>query len=297
MVVICLTDCPAKVRGDLSKWLFEINTGVYVGKLSARVRDELWKRVCQNVKQGRATMVYSADSEQGFLFRTHHSKWQIRDFDGITLMQRPSLNTNIDNEEDSELKKGFSKAAHYERMRKNNGRSKKSTSVQNFVVLDLETTGLDFEKDQILEIGAIVVKEGQPVQYFEKLIDQKNAVPKAIQNLTGITDEMIEQKGEPLEGALEELMKIIDHQVVYGYNTAFDCAFLLEACQRENIEYQIRKVKDVQKIARKKIKNGSGFKLSEIAEKFGISNHQKHRALDDCKLTLQVLNKLNEIKR
>ena len=42
MIVITLTDCPPKVRGDLSKWLLEISTGVYVGNLSARVRDELW---------------------------------------------------------------------------------------------------------------------------------------------------------------------------------------------------------------------------------------------------------------
>ena len=49
MIVITLTDCPPKLRGDLSKWLCEINTGVYVGNLSGRVRDELWERVCSNL--------------------------------------------------------------------------------------------------------------------------------------------------------------------------------------------------------------------------------------------------------
>ncbi len=48
MIVITLSDCPPKVRGDLSKWLIEINTGVYVGQVSARVREELWKRICEN---------------------------------------------------------------------------------------------------------------------------------------------------------------------------------------------------------------------------------------------------------
>ena len=52
MIVITLTDCPPKVRGDLSKWLLEISTGVYVGNLSARVRTELWGRICEHVKAG-----------------------------------------------------------------------------------------------------------------------------------------------------------------------------------------------------------------------------------------------------
>ena len=89
MVVITLSDCPPKVRGDLSKWLFEINTGVYVGNLSARVRQELWQRICENLKNGRATMVYSAPGEQQMRFEIHNSLWQPVDLDGIKLMRRP----------------------------------------------------------------------------------------------------------------------------------------------------------------------------------------------------------------
>ena len=56
MVVVTLTDCPPKLRGDLTKWLMEINTGVYVGKVSARIREMLWTRICENLSQGRAIM-------------------------------------------------------------------------------------------------------------------------------------------------------------------------------------------------------------------------------------------------
>lgn len=56
MIVVTLTDCPPRLRGDLSKWLLEINTGVYVGQLNKRVREELWKRICDNLPRGRATM-------------------------------------------------------------------------------------------------------------------------------------------------------------------------------------------------------------------------------------------------
>lgn len=72
MTVVVLTDCPPKLRGDLTKWLLEINTGVYVGNLSARVREELWTRICENLKTGRATMVFRASNEQKMDFRVHN---------------------------------------------------------------------------------------------------------------------------------------------------------------------------------------------------------------------------------
>ena len=52
MIVLCVTNCPPALRGDLSKWMNEVNTGVYVGKLNAKVRDELWDRVCDHIKNG-----------------------------------------------------------------------------------------------------------------------------------------------------------------------------------------------------------------------------------------------------
>ena len=55
MIVVTLTDCPPRLRGDLSKWLLEINTGVYVGQLNKRVREELWKRICDNLPRGQRT--------------------------------------------------------------------------------------------------------------------------------------------------------------------------------------------------------------------------------------------------
>ena len=103
-----MTDCPPRLRGDLSKWLCEINTGVYVGQVNSRVRDALWKRICQNLKNGRATMVFSTDNEQRMDFCVHNATWEPVDFDGIKLMRRPLLQ-NV--KTDAELKPGFSKAA------------------------------------------------------------------------------------------------------------------------------------------------------------------------------------------
>ena len=88
MIVVSMTKCPPKLRGDLSKWLLEINTGVYVGKVSARVREALWQRICENISDGQATMVFSAQNEQHMDFYVHNNKSLMPvDFDGIKLIK------------------------------------------------------------------------------------------------------------------------------------------------------------------------------------------------------------------
>src|SRR5574344_862445 len=108
MIVITLTDCPISLRGDLTKWLLEINAGVFVGKVSARVRDNLWERVVKNVKNGRATLVYSTNNEQRMDFRIHHSENEIIDFDGLKLVLKPS---RARTKRLAQRRMGFSRAA------------------------------------------------------------------------------------------------------------------------------------------------------------------------------------------
>lgn len=64
MIVVVLTACPVGLRGDLTRWLLEIAPGVFVGHVTARVRERLWERIVELVKGGRAIMVYSARNEQ-----------------------------------------------------------------------------------------------------------------------------------------------------------------------------------------------------------------------------------------
>lgn len=87
-MVLVVTACPAGLRGDLTKWVAEIAPGVFVGRPSARVRDLLWGRTVDLVKDGKALLVYSSDNEQGMEFRTHRHDWTPEDFDGLTLMVR-----------------------------------------------------------------------------------------------------------------------------------------------------------------------------------------------------------------
>lgn len=88
-MVLVLTACPEGLRGHLTRWLMEVSAGVYVGHVSAKVREELWQRVISMIGNGRALLVYSARTEQRFAVRSFGHHWKPRDFDGVTLMLRP----------------------------------------------------------------------------------------------------------------------------------------------------------------------------------------------------------------
>jgi CRISPR-associated protein Cas2 len=93
MIVIVLTAVKPGLRGDLTRWLLEVQPGVFCGKVSRRVRDRLWVRVMKGtVSGGSAVLVAAArDREQGYEILTAGSaRWEPADFGGITLMLRPN---------------------------------------------------------------------------------------------------------------------------------------------------------------------------------------------------------------
>ncbi|WP_055483704.1 type I-E CRISPR-associated endoribonuclease Cas2e [Sphaerimonospora mesophila] len=88
MVVISTTAIPDHVGGALSRWLIEPTPGLYVGTVSARVRDELWSAVSASVGDGVAVLIHPADTEQGFAMRTAGQRRRhVIDFDGLQLIR------------------------------------------------------------------------------------------------------------------------------------------------------------------------------------------------------------------
>ena len=89
MVVLILEKVTPSLRGELTRWLLSPKTGVFVGRLSARVRDLLWERICSQRKGGAGVLVYSDNTEQGFTLRTTgKTSKAIVDFDGIFLAKK-----------------------------------------------------------------------------------------------------------------------------------------------------------------------------------------------------------------
>lgn len=91
MTIVVLTAVPPGLRGHLTRWLLEISAGVFVGHISARVRELLWERVIECVDDGRALMVYTARNEQRLAFKVHGHDWEPVDYDGIRLMRRQTV--------------------------------------------------------------------------------------------------------------------------------------------------------------------------------------------------------------
>mgnify|MGYP001389229052 CR=1 FL=1 len=87
MIVISATAVPDHLRGALSRWLLEVTPELYVGTVSARVRDELWSSVSASIADGMAVLAYPAANEQGFALRTAGTRRREPiDFDGLTLI-------------------------------------------------------------------------------------------------------------------------------------------------------------------------------------------------------------------
>ncbi|MDX3180479.1 type I-E CRISPR-associated endoribonuclease Cas2e [Streptomyces sp. ME02-7008A-1] len=88
MLVIATTAVPDHLRGALSRWTSEVVPGIFVGSVSARVRDQLWQAVTETVGNGAAVLVHPAPTEQGYAIRTAGTRRRIpADFDGLTLIR------------------------------------------------------------------------------------------------------------------------------------------------------------------------------------------------------------------
>lgn len=290
MIVLCVTNCPPSLRGDLSKWLNEINTGVYVGKLSARVREELWLRVRSNIKSGQATMIYSTNNEQGYAFLTHNTTWVPVDYEGITLMRKP-LSLKEDKGQNSFLESGFSRAAKYEKIRQSHNTKKQA----DFVIINIQTTGVDCRYDRIIEIGMLKIKENEIVQQYDCLIQSEKTVPDDVRRLTGITNELIERKGMQEEDAFDKIYDFIGSDLIVGYNIQVTMGFLQKLGERMGRNTEIKRVRDVMNIAKRKLDDVENYKLETVASYFSLDISDRHRALPCCRLIYKIYCKLNKL--
>ena len=90
MIVMILEKIPASVRGELTHWLLEIKTGVFVGHVSARVRDKLWEKCIKAKRMGGVTQIWSTNTEQKFQMRmAGDTAREIVDFEGLQLIRIP----------------------------------------------------------------------------------------------------------------------------------------------------------------------------------------------------------------
>ncbi|AJY71770.1 ssRNA endonuclease [Geobacter sulfurreducens] len=87
MLVIVVENAPPRLRGRLALWLLEVRAGVYVGKVSRRVREMIWNTVVLGIEEGNAVMAWSTNTESGFDFLTLGANRRIPlELDGVKLV-------------------------------------------------------------------------------------------------------------------------------------------------------------------------------------------------------------------
>ena len=293
MIVTTLSKVPLALRGDLTKWCQEVQTGIYVGSFSARIREALWERIKKNIGSGEATLVYTTNNELGYAFETTRQDKKVVDYDGIPLMMM------LKNGETA-IPFGFSKASkwHCARiMRQHSGRTaaanagRAETRIPDIVSLDIETTGLDYTKDEIISIGA--VKKGeQEEQQFIRYVRIKTTIPAPIVNLTGITEAVLNDKGVSLETAIRDLDDFLNDSIIVGYSAAFDDNFLRSACRKVQHSIFKNRIVDILPIVKKDRMFLNNYKLATVLAEYQIENRHPHDALSDATATLQLAMQL-----
>ena len=162
--------------------------------------------------------------------------------------------------------------------------------INEYVVLDLEMTGLSAKTDQIIEIGAVKIKNNQVVDTIECLVNPKCKIPTRVVELTGITDEMVQQ-GRDKDEAIKALLDFMDGQILVGQNVNFDYSFLKQWAVNHKRPLEA-KACDTLKIARVLLPPEQPKKLENLCQYFGIERAREHRALDDAMETWQVFERL-----
>lgn len=90
MIIIILKKAPARLRGELTRWLIEPRPGVYVGHVSALVRDKLWEKCCQKDMAGGVLQIWPTNNEQHFSMRMHgKTDRSIIELEGLQLIKKP----------------------------------------------------------------------------------------------------------------------------------------------------------------------------------------------------------------
>ncbi|MDO5027515.1 MAG: type I-E CRISPR-associated endoribonuclease Cas2e [Tissierellia bacterium] len=287
--VITLKKVPNSLRGDLSKWMQEIATGVYVGNFNKKIREELWNRVINNVGIGEATLSYYSRNEIGYDFEIYNTENLVVDFDGIPLMM---YNNSNNSKEVQDIGLGFSKASKFRKIQKFSKKViKKENKTKPLVFLDIETDGLDENNNTIIELGAI--KTIDNLEEFQRIINSKKELPQNIKDLTGISQDDID-KGIDLKQGLEELITFIEDYDLVGYNIKFDLKFINKNLLALGMKKLNNRSYDLMEFVRRDNQFLDNYKLKTALIGYGINEEVAHRALEDARLTYKLSMKVNK---
>ena len=161
---------------------------------------------------------------------------------------------------------------------------------QEFVAFDLETTGLSSRDDRIIEIGAVILKDGQEIDRFQTFVDPERQLERKIVELTGITDEML-QGAPKIQEILPKFLEFVGDRVLVAHNSDFDTGFIRAECQRQGLPYRYTAA-DTLILSQNLLQHLSKFKLDIVSNALNLPDFNHHRAGDDAMTCGLIMTKL-----
>ena len=153
--------------------------------------------------------------------------------------------------------------------------------LDNYVVVDLETTGLDPIYDEIIEIAAVRVENNLIVDEYKSFVKPVQPISDFITDLTGITNDMI-KNAPPISEVLPEFLSFVGNTVVVAHNANFNINFIYDNCLKLNpAVYFKNDYLDTMRLSRRLFKNIIRHRLIDLVELFDIEGEITHRAISN----------------
>ena len=165
-----------------------------------------------------------------------------------------------------------------------------------FVVLDVETTGLDPSSDRVCEIGAIKVQQGRELGRYHSLVNPERPIPAEATRKNNISDAMV--KAAPTFSAIApDLRRFLAGTVLVAQNAEFDLNFLNAEFARAGASRLPVSTVDTMALARAARPGLSSYRLDNLANAFGAKFSARHRSIGDCEVTAVVFRECLRLLR
>ncbi|MDR1587901.1 MAG: 3'-5' exonuclease [Treponema sp.] len=162
-----------------------------------------------------------------------------------------------------------------------------------FCAFDTETTGLDPEKDRIVEFGAVKFDRNGPITRFSALVDPGVPMPAEASRVNNITDAMLAGK-PPVEAVMPDFLRLIEGTIIIAHNAAFDCGFINQTLARISGGLSrglSNRSADTLSLAKRFFPGLGRYNLQDLAAGLGIRAADAHRAMDDARLCMEIFIK------
>ena len=162
--------------------------------------------------------------------------------------------------------------------------------LKSYIAFDLETTGLSPDKNEIIEIGALKVRNGKVCDRFMEFVCPDCEIPKMVQDITGITNEMV-CDSRCMKDVVTDFIDFCEDDILIGHNVKFDYSFVKASAVKLGLSFEKKGI-DTLKIARKVHKDLESKSLSSLCDHYNIVNPAAHRAYYDALSTAKLYQNL-----